>query len=159
VQWTLAQIRGGTDPLGRGLAQLMDRGATQALFLAIQPGPAGSPVPHFVSAAALQPKTKMDYWTGLKWDPTVVPELWNAFVKTGFVELSPPGTMTNVASARNVVRGAFGVEPEEYLTLVRAGPANSCRGVLAIISTKSLMTALGSAMPLISQLPSGAKAA
>jgi hypothetical protein len=149
------------------LANLLEKGAISALFLAITPPPAGSPVPHFLgTAAAFAPtgaatsKTKLELWSGLKWDPTVVPELWNYFVRAGFVELSPPGTMTNVASTRNVVRAAFGCAPDEWLTLVSAGTPNACRGVLAILSKASLQHVLAGAMVLIGQnAPAGSKAA
>jgi hypothetical protein len=154
VKWELARLKGGVDPLGRGLAMLFERGATSALFLSITPPPAGAPVPHFVSTAVLDPPpAKLKIWTGLRWDPTVVPELWNFFVKSGVVELSPPGTKTNVASIRNVVRGAFGVEQGEWLTLLRAGPANACRGVVAVVSTAGLLDVIREPLALITSLP------
>ena len=154
--WDLSQLRGGQDPLGKSLVQLFDqKSASCALFLSISPPPPGSPVPHFLASAAVLPKQKLALWAGLKWDPTVVPELWNYFIRAGHVELSPPGTMTNVTSTRNVVRGAFGIDKNEWLTLVRVGPAESCRGVVALISSKGI---LGQVQAILPQL-SGKKAA
>ena len=149
IQWDLAKLKTGKDPLGQGLAQLFAKGVTSALFLAIQPPPEGSPVPHFLASAAVLPKDKLGLWAGLKWDPTVVPELWNYFIRAGQVELSPPGTMTNITSNRNVVRGAFGVDKDEWLMLVRVGTADSCRGVVALLAPKSLLPAVTAALPLL----------
>ena len=151
VAWEIDQIKDGTDPLGKGLAIALEKGAKWALFLSITDPPPNSPVPHFLATAAIAPKGKQDLWTGLKWDPMLVPELWNIFVRTGLVELSPPGASTNIRSNRNVVRGAFGVSAQEWLLLVRAGPASDCRGVLAIISERGIVPALKSAIDLISQ--------
>lgn len=149
VLWDVKQLKNGPDPLGRGLSSLIDKGVQASLFLAITSAPAGSPVPHFNASAAIAGSDRLRVWTGLKWDPTVVPELWNLFVRTGHVELSPPGTQTNIKSNRNVVRAAFGVNQSEWLLLVRAGPASHCRGVLALITQRSLLTELQAAIPLI----------
>jgi hypothetical protein len=161
VQWELPRLKAGIDPLGQGLAQLFDKGVSAALFLAITPPPPGSPVPHFLASAAVLPRgaDKTELWTGLKWDPTVVPELWNYFIRAGMVELSPPGTMTNITSNRNVVRGAFGVGKDEWLILVRAGTADSCRGVVALISRKTILPAVNSVLSLLQAAHSADKAA
>ncbi len=151
--WETRKLKAGADPLGKGLAIMLERGAFSSLFLAITPPPAGSPVPHFTATAAVAAQAQLQIWTGLKWDPTIAPELWNQFVRSGMAELAPPGTSTDIKSNRNIVRAAFGMRSHEWLTLVRAGTAQSCRGVLALISEKSLMTELSSALPLIQALP------
>lgn len=154
IVWDLAQLRAGADPLGKGLAQLFQKGgAHAALFLGIQPPPPGSPAPVFDAAAVVTPGKKTDVWRGLRWDPTVVPDLWNIFVKLGQVELSPPGTRTYVKSNRNVVRGAFGIQQDEWITLVRAGPVNGCRGIIAIVSRGSVLSLLEKARPLLGAAP------
>jgi hypothetical protein len=147
--WELKQLKNGPDPLGQGLALMIERGAREALFLALQAPPAGSPVPHFVAAAAIAPRERLKLWTGLKWDPTVVPSLWNLFVRSGHAELPPPGAETDIASNRNVVRAAFGVEQDEWLLLVRAGPIDQCRGVIALVSDRSMLAPLVAASPLL----------
>ncbi|MGK5083778.1 hypothetical protein WDW37_10790 [Bdellovibrionota bacterium FG-1] len=149
IAWKVEQLKAGPDPLGKGLALALDRGATCALFLSITTPPAGSPVPHFIGTAALAPPQKTELWSGLKWDPMLVPELWNHFVRAGFVELSPPSANTYIKSNRNVVRAAFGIDPQEWLLLVRAGPPTDCRGVLALVSETSIITELTSALALI----------
>jgi hypothetical protein len=148
--WDVKQLKSGPDPLGRGVTLMIEKGVRSLLFLSIVAPPPGSPVPHFVASAAIAAHERLRLWTGMRWDPTVVPELWNLFVRTGYVELSPPGTLTNVKSNRNVVRAAFGAGPHEWLLLVRAGPANSCRGVLAMTADRGLLTELAAALPLIS---------
>lgn len=146
--WEPETLKNETDPLGKGLFLMIERGVKGALFLATISPPPGCPVPHFVSSAAMKPEQKLSIWTGLKWDPTVVPDTWNYFIKAGFIELTPPDTNSNQKSNRNVVRAAFGVQQNEWLLLVRVGPANACRGVLALISEKSILKELADALPL-----------
>jgi hypothetical protein len=147
--WDIKQLKSGNDPLGKGLAILLERGARHALFLSLVAAPAGSPVPHFLASAAIAPRERLKLWTGLRWDPTIVPSLWNLFVRTGHAELPPPGAETDISSNRNVVRAAFGVGHDEWLLLVRTGPVNQCRGVLAVVSDRSMLQALVAASPLL----------
>lgn len=159
VLWDLSVLKASNDPLAQGLSQLFTTSKfSSALFLSITPPPAGSPVPHFVGTAALIPqesrKEKKALWAGVRWDPTLIPEVWNHFVKTGMLELSPPGTMTHISSHRNVLRGALGAKPEEWLTLVRVGPVNACRGVLALVSKQSVLADVLKAFPVLAQSPS-----
>ena len=154
ILWDQVQMKGGADPLGRGIAALFEKGAHSALFLSIRAADQTLGVPKFMASACVQPGMKQVLWTGLQWDPKVVPELWNHFIKAGFVELAPPGNLTNEKSTRNVVRGAFGLQKEEWLLLVRAGPPNQCRGVLALLSTRSLVPELKDSLALITaQIP------
>jgi len=128
-------------------ALLASKTLHHALYLAIAPAPAGSPVPVFNATSALQAASKEVVWTGMCWDPRVVPEMWNYFLKAGFVEVSPPGTLTNQKSNRNVIRAAFGIQQDEWMTLVRIGPADGCQGVLALVSKRSITTELSASVP------------
>jgi hypothetical protein len=74
-------------------------------------------------------------------------------VRNGAVEIPPPGTMTNMESSRNVVRSAFGCASMEWLTLVRVGPQNSCRGVLALVSNQSIFQAIEASKAWLSAKP------
>ena len=159
VQWQMHGLRTGKDPLGKGIALLMDKGATSALFLAAITPPPGSPVPHFNATATFGAGSKLSLWTGLKWDPVLTPDTWNKFVHAGYVELSPPGTTTNMKSARNIIRAAFGITHEEWLLLVRIGSAQICRGVLVLTSKASLVGELPAALPLLTANFAPAKAA
>ncbi len=152
IAWPIDQLQAGKDPLGRGIYQAIQKGATSVLFLRISPSP--GPVPIFIATAVVQGQDKLAIWSGLKWNPAIVPEMWNYFVQSGRVELSPPGTNTNQNSHRNVVRSAFGIQKNEFLLLVRAGPPQGCRGVVALISTQSLMTEIDGAIQLIATPPS-----
>ncbi len=149
ILWDPHLLKTGQDPLGRGLALLLEKGATSALFLSILPPAPGAATPQFAASAAVAPKGKLNVWRGLKWDPALVPEVWNAFLKSGVMEFSPPGHATNQKSSRNVIRSAFGAEADEWVLLIRCGPGNQLRGALAIVSTQSLLTQLGEALPLI----------
>jgi hypothetical protein len=145
IQWELTQLRAGKDPLGLGIAVMLQKGAVSALFLSITQPTQPSPVPLFISTAAVQPQNKLALWTGLSWDPRVAPEMWNQFVKTGVIELGPPSENTNQGSNRNILRTAFGINPNEWLILIRVGPEVRCRGVVALISNKSILAELNSA--------------
>lgn len=149
LEWSLESFSKSPDPLARALAVLVPKGVSAGVFLAIQPPSAEGKTPHFSAAAAFADKSRMRTWKGLIWDPTLLPDLWNQFIHSGNVELPPPGANTTITSARNVVRSAFGVEPGEWITLLRVGPPNACRGVLALISTQSLQKALGPVLPLV----------
>ena len=155
IRWEKNQLVSGRDPLGKGIHFLFEKGATQALFLAITAPPSGK-VPHFVATAAVNPGDKEALWAGLKWNPTVVPELWNYFVRAGFVELSPPGNLTSTASNRNVIRAAFGVHAPQWLLLVRVGAPSACRGVLALVANSSLALHLNQALPFFNATSPGA---
>ena len=147
--WELAQLKGAPDPLAKGIVHLFSKGATSALFLGVAPPKPGAKLPQFAASATVNAAAKRELWSGLSWDPMIVPELWNVFISDGYAELTPPATMTNVQSMRNVLRSAFGAAQDEYLTLVRCGPIQECRGVLAILSKQSLIPELKQALPLM----------
>lgn len=149
IQWDLATLKSGSDPLGKGIAIIFEKGAKHLLFLSILPPLASSPVPQFISKATVLASSKLPLWTGLKWDPSLVPDVWNQFIKTGRVEFAPPGALTIQTSHRNVIRAAFGIAPSEWLLLLRAGPADQIRGIIAIVSTQTLLTELATALPFI----------
>lgn len=140
--WNLAQLAGSNDSLAQALVRLANAaggGAHAALFLAVQPAVAGE-LPRFQSSAQWQADARLPLWAGVQWNPAWVPELWNPFIQAGAVELPPPGTVTHLKSNRNVMRGAFGAAADEWLLLLRVGSAQSLRGMLAVLSRKSLIT-------------------
>ncbi len=153
ILWESQRLQFSQDPLARGLTLLIESGTSSSLFLAVSAATPESPAPLFIGAAAVNPKDRIFLWKGLKWDPRIVPEVWNYFIKSGYVEFPPPGTMTNVMSHRNVVRAAFGVEQEEWLSLLRVGDLIACRGILAVISSKSLQEVLPQALALVGTTP------
>lgn len=116
----------------------LERGFEASCFLKLDQNSPQIPTPIFHTHAAIGKKELLQIWEGLKWDPKITPQVWNFIVKTGWVELSPPGTHTVVTSNRNVVRAAFGVQAHEWLTLIRVGSLTRCQGIIAAISTSSL---------------------
>ena len=147
VTWTTAQLQSGGDPMGKGLAFLLEKGAKHVVFLAVQTQPGGG-TPVFKASACLTPeRPRIVLWSGLTWDPRLIPEVWAHFVKNGWLEFPPPGTMTQAQSTRNVLRAAFGITSQEWLTLVRVGPADACRGVAVLVSTQTLTAAIPGALP------------
>jgi hypothetical protein len=151
--WKISDLKSGSDPLKHGLAALLESGAHAALFLAVQRPAAGASIPTFVATAALFAKgseeVKLSLWSGMQWNPAVLADFWNPFLREGYVELSPPGTVTNAMSNRNLVRAAFGVSNDEWLTLLRAGPASGCRGTLVLLSRASLLGAVAQSLDQI----------
>lgn len=150
VIWSDRLLNSGQDPLGKAIVILLEKGVTSALFLATSSSPTNNPgVPHFISTAAVNPEGKDLLWTGLKWDPALIPELWNQFLREGQIEFPPPGTVTYQKSNRNIMRAAFGVSSNEWLLLVQVGRPEACRGILALISPKSSVEAVNKALPLL----------
>lgn len=159
IEWQMTLLKTGQDPLGKGLATLLEQGALAALFLAIQPLKPGQSAPLFQSTACAGAFTdRKALWSGFHWNPALAPELWNGFLQQGWIEFSPPGTQTHVQSHRNVIRGALGCVPGEWLTLIRVGSPQGCRGALAVISQGPLGTALTAALKHLHQGPKKAAA-
>lgn len=149
--WDSKTLKNTKDPLAEGIAFLLENGANSALFMALIPPPPQSPVPHFETRALAGDRSKEDLWTGMKWNPEIVPHVWNSFIRPGLIELSPPGTQTDQMSQRNVMRGALGLRMDEFLVLVRVGPEDACRGALAVVSKKSMVLAIEVAMKFLAQ--------
>ncbi len=149
ILWDFEKLATGADPLGKGIAFALQKKAIGALFLAILPQEPEAPAPKFVSTAAVLGESKLRIWTGLNWDPTVVPEMWNQFVKAGYVDLPPPGSFTQANSHRNIIRGAFGILQTEWLLLVRAGSATQCRGIVAFVTSESIVPKITEILSLI----------
>jgi hypothetical protein len=139
--------------LAKGLENLFGKGAVSALFLSLTPPPAGARAPHFSATALSGDVSRKVVWTGLKWDPSVVPAAWNYFIKVGYVELAPPGANTDQMSQRNVLRAAFGIQPNEWLLLIQIGPQNACRGALAVITKRSIVPELHQAITAFRRAP------
>ena len=74
-------------------------------------------------------------------------------IQAGFIELTPPGTVTLQTSHRNVMRAVFGISSSEFLLLIRVGAAKETRGILVVVSTKSLQTELKSTLEFFQALP------
>ncbi|MBC7690152.1 MAG: hypothetical protein H7222_00135 [Methylotenera sp.] len=143
ISWVRLQLKQSSDPMGKSLWTLIEKSSSQAalksaLFLSAQTSGAKT----FAATASFEGKDRSVLWAGMVWDPVIVPELWTMLLKLGSVELSPPSQVTDALSDRNVVRGAFGIQAKEWLTLVRIGSADSCRGVLALTSDASLQSLL-----------------
>ena len=135
--WETGMMDQSTDPVAQALKIFFDQGARSVLYLTMTPNPPTT-IPLFVSSATLLPGMRLETWTGMKWDPTLTPEVWNDLLKEGFLEYSPPADSTVATSPRNVLRAAFGLEPNEWLLLTGVGPQPYFRGILALLSEESL---------------------
>ncbi|MCM2278342.1 MAG: hypothetical protein NDJ89_09725 [Oligoflexia bacterium] len=146
--WNAKQLQSASDPLGHGIAHLLEKGATSILFLAIQTL-ANSPAPHFHSTAYAGGSDKLRHWNGLHWDPAITPSIWNHLVQSGYVELAPPSAAASRQNHYAVIRSAFGLASHEWLLLLRAGPTDACRGVVCVVSPRSLLKDVDTALKLI----------
>lgn len=136
--------------MGVGLAQLIEKGgAGSVLFLAIMPPPPSSDIPCFVATAALNAGASKTLWEGFKLDPRVLPDVWNDFVASSFVEIGPQ-------DRDHVLRIALGIGAKDWLAIVSAGPLEDCRGMILLVSKQSLKAALAQALPLLQTLPAAA---
>lgn len=150
-QWDPAVLQGSTDPMARVICDLLANGAHDVLFLGLMPIEPGK-IPEFKAMACTQNPQRQQLWSGLKWDPAIFPEIWNAFVRDSCVEFPPAGTQTQITSTRNTVRSAFGAHREgEWLTIVRVGPLTQCRGILAVYSGQTVTARLTSAREALDQ--------
>ena len=155
IQWSLETLRQSPDPLAQGLLDLIQNGAQKALFLIQAQNPDSQRVPIFTYSAAFQAQEKTQLWTGLQWDPRLVPDYWSQMIRKGYFELDPSGPETVVTSGRNVTRGAFGLDDHEWLTVMNVGPKEACRGLLAVVSLQSLSAVLPQALEKIQAAPEG----
>ncbi len=151
ARWDRATLQNSEDPLAQALLALTEKGFMGALFLVTTQNTTQGQI-SFKSSATLAPGSKTDLWTGLNWNPNLTPEVWTGIQQQGFTELSPPGTNTLQTSSRNVLRAAFGIEPSEWLYIARVGTPASIRGVLALVTEKSFILELKSALPLLNTL-------
>ncbi len=153
IEWKMKTLEKSKDPLARGLLEFIRAGAKQALFLIQSKNPESKMVPLFIYSAAFKPENKTTLWKGLRWDPRLVSDLWSQIIQKGFFELGPPEPSTIATSARNVTRGAFGLDSNQWLTVVTVGSKDACRGLLAVISDRSLSAVLPGAMVILQTKP------
>ncbi|MBN20715.1 MAG: hypothetical protein CL678_05440 [Bdellovibrionaceae bacterium] len=139
IRWNKEQFQKNNDSLAKAIQNFLDHSVEAVLYLQMAKGLKKEDSPEFSAKAAYFTESKFNlYWRGLHWNPQIVPEIWPPFLKEGCVEFSPPGTKTVPTSSRNIIRQAFGVGTNQWLTLVRVGSVNQCKGVLALISPDSI---------------------
>jgi hypothetical protein len=143
VAWTIKELQTSGDPMGSGLALLFERGITEsAVFLALKNTSDGQ---IFVATAGLNTDGFKNVWDGLNWEPKIFPEIWKVLLTKGYAEFAP--------ESRNINRTAFAIDSKKWLTLIRVGTPQLCRGILAIVSAASLALALEKALPLLFKSP------
>ena len=135
--------------MAQAISQLIESGLTSALFIEATDHGTPTESPQFKASAAFAPMSKETLWAGLVWTPAVAPKIWQQLLTLSYVDLTPPETMTVVTSDRNTVRTAFAVDSNEYLILARIGPADDPRGLLALVSSKSIVAELQSILMLL----------
>ena len=136
ASWTRDTLKSGTDPMGQALVTLLEKDATSALFLAAQVSGENKMI-RFSSSAALANPERSALWTGISWNPQNSPEVWNSFLKEGYIELAP--LIVQGQAAKVLTRSAFGLETGEWGLFVRCGATDACRGLMLITSKKSVL--------------------
>lgn len=140
IRWTAETLQANPDPLAKRVREELAKGARVAVFLSVSPTEKSSKdasIPLFCAQACVVPDgdVRPELLQGMKWDPTLVPQIWNALRTQARAEFLPPATQTDMSSERNAIRAAFAAEKSEKLTLVRIDDGNQCRGVLGLYSS------------------------
>ena len=153
--WPATGMATHAHPVVPHLAGLFEHGTTSALIFSLQGGTV------YRISGLIEPKKREGVWSGMRWDVSWLPDLWKNLSRTGSIELSPPpfGKLNNPSSSRNVLRGAFGVSTDEWLTLVQIGSGESCQGIVALTSKKSLQPALDTAKSRLKNIKTQASGA
>lgn len=159
ARWKRESLSNSSDPIGRAASILLPAGATDLLFLSRHPLAKGDSFSVVATAAFTDNPQFIACWSGLKWAPDVVPELWKELISKGVVQLAPPGEKTLPSSERNVIRAAFGVRQEDWMIVLRSGTAEQARGILVVLSKGNLMEKMREVLPLLSLEPSSSKSA
>jgi hypothetical protein len=142
-RWDLRKLKASKDPMEQAILKLQSKGIGNILYLSREEG---STTPLFQAKSGVSDKNKIALWTGLKWNPELTPELWPQFNRMGIVQLSPQDDSN---SARHMVRTAFGATSQEWLTLIRVGSAQDCRGALALFSSANIKSLVEEIIPLL----------
>ncbi len=148
VTWERTKLAQTKDPVATSITLLFEKKKLVAALLLPSQG-----ANRFVANAMIalnQQRLTPSLWSGLCFDNTIVPEVWKLFTAEGWVELPPPGTKTSITSARNVLRGAFGIKQDETLNLFRVGPAAKITGILACITSGSVSTEVKQLVKMLS---------
>jgi hypothetical protein len=141
--WSPDQLKMASDPMGKALFHLFQSATVQAaLFMAIQHTAAGK---IFGASAGVQIENGSPFWGGLKWQPQQFADVWKTLTEEGFAEFHP--------EAQNITRTAFDVDPGHWLTLIRVGSPERCRGIVAIVSSQSIESRLFNELELFGADP------
>lgn len=140
IRWTTETLQANPDPLAARVREELAKGARVIVFLSVSPTEKSAKdptIPLFCAQACVVPDgdVRPALLMGMKWDPTLVPQIWNALRTQGRAEFLSPATQTDMSSERNAIRAAFAAEKPEKLTLVRIDDGNQCRGVLGLYSS------------------------
>jgi hypothetical protein len=141
TRWQAADLARNADPLAQRVQGELTRGAHLVVFLAVsaqERSPKDPTIPIFVAQAyvAEDGDPRPTLLQGMRWDPTLVPQIWNALRTQGHAEFLPPATQTDISSERNAIRAALASEPDERVTMVRIDDGKDCRGVLILYSSR-----------------------
>ena len=135
-------------PLSQLLSFLTSVGMGSALVL--QDG--GGEV---VATLALDAGHRSPLWRALKWNPSTGGDAWTLVSKQQFCEVAPASKLPEGAPqpsatlVKNGLRAAFGVESDEFLTLLQIEFPEFGRGVLAIITASTIQAAMAQIRPLL----------
>lgn len=142
ILWSRPELTQAQDDIGRALNFLCEKGVIrQALFLKVT---AGS---YYRATHGLDAAERQALWSGLSFHPNTAPDLWQALMKSGVIELTSGGSATSESAS--FMRNLLGLFPEDHLTLFRCGTATRCHGILVVISEQSMGANMQSALRIL----------
>jgi hypothetical protein len=148
--WNDQQLKASEDPMEKGIALLCERTGAKALFFKLE---TSGLLPTFLASSTLgADDTQTATWQGMGINPTLISTIWNDFLKKGFYEVAPisgTGTGSVQKNAFKALRIAFGLTEAQWLIIVRSGPAQACRGILAFVGDQSMTTHLSALFSLL----------
>ena len=156
AKWKKEFLERSKENLSQAASQIVAAGGEHILSLAKNALLKSARDAWLANAAFTESAYFENCWKGLRWEAKSLPGILKILATEGVVEIEPagPASTEEMASLRKVC----GARPNEWVTLLRVGSASDFRGILLMISQKSVAE---KARSLISSLatPPVAKAA
>lgn len=145
-RWTAESLSKTVDPILSGLRYLSTKASIRAVFFRPIIGSGSGAKVLFHSAAAFAAGESETLWTGLGFEGSVIPDLWNELMQRGWLD---PSSTTHAQTQEDLrlFRRFLGLSSDKWVTLIRCGSAETCTGVLAFVSSDPLTDHVRSAFP------------
>ncbi|OFZ79795.1 MAG: hypothetical protein A3K03_08450 [Bdellovibrionales bacterium RIFOXYD1_FULL_44_7] len=146
IKWEIDQLKSATDMIRKTAAGFFAASAEAVLFL-----PADTDKTNglkFIATAGCGPRETLALWTGIKFDPVIMPGVWKSVLSIGAIEVA------NVAESR-VFREVFGAQETDRVTVFRIGPASEVSGIIVVISKNSLANLIQTSTAIFSSFRLG----
>lgn len=125
-----------TNPAHRGIGVLKKRNLLKGAAVLSGNGQ------HFELTETIDRPEGMTLWNGISMEASEFSDLFNRLAKFGFAEFSPLAASGPLNLERIGFRTGFGIQPKEWLTLVRIGEASAPEAIVAVVSEGSIQAHL-----------------